>query len=192
MYQVHAAIKPTSINIDWKGLMSEISKDFSKTREVLLNAGVNAQILSNFCIAPTGNEPYGRSILFAAPDFEIMLATWAPGAICAPHNHGFSNGAVWLIEGTFIESHFNFDQGLALVGQPKVKSQDTLLNVDNGDIHSMQSVFGGVSLHLYSPPIHNMKVFDENTKSTLIVTDDCGAWVPAENKILNRELWQNL
>jgi cysteine dioxygenase len=177
---------------DWMSLAAEVHKDFSKMREVLKEAGVTADVLSSLCIHPRGNEPYGRHVLHSTQDFEIMLATWVVGAECAPHDHGHSDGAVWLVTGEFLESHYSFDEKFETVGTPRVWTKDSLLSVVSGEIHSMKALSGGISLHFYAPAIHDMKVFDVHNRRTLTVADDCGAWVPENStKILDWVSWQN-
>lgn len=178
-------------SINWSALITEISKDFSKTREILKAAGLNSETLSTLSVAPESNVPYGRRILYKSENFEVMLATWAPHRECAPHNHGYSNGAVWLVKGSFIENHYNFKNTL-IPTKIRLCREDSLLDVDSEDIHSMSTTGHGISLHIYSPPIHDMKVYDTHMQATLTVTDDCGAWVPMEtSKIVGRVEWQN-
>ena len=127
---------------------------------------------------------YGRNVIFRNDQVEIMLARWAKGATCAPHDHGKSAGCVRFLRGRFVETQFELQKGL----NPKIKSvQDikpmTTVLVQKGEIHSCQSLDEGISLHVYTPAISAMKVYDFERKIALTVTDDCGAWItsnPAE------------
>ncbi len=119
-----------------------------------------------------------------------MLANWNPNTECAPHDHGFSEGIVWLFKGSFIENHYSLNQNLISCGPARVWPEGSVLRVTCGDIHSMRPAKNGMSLHIYSPPIHDMKVYDQINRTTLTVTNDCGAWIPTQNsKILHRMPW---
>ena len=48
----------------------------------------------------------------------------------------------------------------------------------------------GVGLHFYLPAITGMRVYDCDRRETLIVGDDCGAWVPADPAlVIARTAW---
>lgn len=174
---------------DWEQITSALEPRFEETRNVLSRAGINAESLRALRVHPV-NEPYGRKVLFRSDKFEVMLATWASGAECAPHDHGFSRGIVWLVEGDFSETHYELTENLVVIGKPLARTMGTLLRVTPGDIHSMVAHCGGMSLHIYTPSIHDMKVFDAEKRRTLTVTDDCGAWVPQNTaQIVNEEAW---
>lgn len=44
-----------------------------------------------------------------------------------------------------------------------------------------------VTLHVYSPPIKGMMVYDIEACAACVVSDDCGAWWPDELKQKVRE-----
>jgi hypothetical protein len=65
------------------------------------------------------------------------------------------------------------------------------LPVAAGQIHDMEASAGGISLHVYLPSIRQMQVFDVTRRETLVVSDDCGAWIPLETgQIVCREAWR--
>ncbi len=188
-----SALQTFQLNTDWTRLVVALRKDPTHMREILTTAGITIETLSALSISPRGREPYGRRVLYSTPDYEVMLATWSPGAECAPHNHGYAQGAVWLVTGTFIETHYIFEKeltDLTVSGEPTIWTQDNVLDVGINDIHSMRTSNGGMSLHFYSPAIQQMKVYDLKQRRTLTVTDDCGAWVPQNTqKILEQAAW---
>lgn len=123
--------------------------------------------------------PYVRKILWKSNAFEVMLARWNKQVACAPHNHGFSQGLVWFVQGTFEETtyHFQEEQLIQEKSSREWQTGDVSL-VHTPAIHSCRPHNGGVTLHIYSPPIHNMKVYSREEKVTYTVTDTCGAWIP--------------
>jgi hypothetical protein len=54
----------------------------------------------------------------------------------------------------------------------------------------MTATDGGVSLHVYVPSITAMAVFDRERRETLVLDDDCGAWIPEDPKLIRgRTAW---
>ena len=45
-------------------------------------------------------------------------------------------------------------------------------------------------MHHYTPKVEGMRVYDVARRETLIVGDDCGAWIPSDSgHIRARESW---
>jgi len=175
---------------DWSEITQKLAGQFEKTRELLSSFDVSAEKLKPLRAVATTAEPYGRKVLFRSEKFEVMLASWTQGAECAPHDHGFSRGVVWLVDGDFVEMHYDLQQDLKTVGKGILRPEGSFLRVTPGDIHSMVASNGGLSLHIYTPAIHRMKVYDQAQRRTLTVSDDCGAWIPLDTtQILDQEPW---
>jgi len=132
-------------------------------------------------------RPYSRNMIGLSEQCEIMLARWNPGFECAPHDHGKSGGYVLYLSGEFVETQYTrVDDGLMAVGSRTI-SAGTLIHIEPGEIHSCHAVGDGVSLHVYSPPIDGMLVYDLKNKEVLKVSSAAGAWCPQpENLILSR------
>lgn len=149
-------------------------------------AKLNKQVLLNFVeTLPIETQvPYARCILWKNHEMEVMLARWNKQMACSPHNHGFSNGFVWFVQGDFEEVGYVFEQGQLRSQSKKIWSAGEVSRVQVEDIHSCRPHDGGVTLHFYSPPIHQMKVYSYEQKATYLVSDTCGAWEPLENSDL--------
>jgi predicted metal-dependent enzyme (double-stranded beta helix superfamily) len=134
--------------------------------------------------------PYRRAILHRGHRCEVLLATWAEGARCAPHDHGPARGFVLLLRGQFVERTWARRGSDLVVTSTRTLRAPARLPVDQGHIHDMLASAGGLSLHVYLPSIRRMRVFDVTRRETLVVSDDCGAWIPAETgQIVSREAW---
>ena len=165
--------------LEWLHDLFAFTDSDSVQRELLK---YNQQILLHFSETVSGSSqfPYSRQILWKSDDFEVMLARWNKQMSCSPHNHGFSRGFVWFVEGDFEESGYVFQQG-NLVPQGKTTwMAGDVSHVRTDDIHSCRPQNGGVTLHFYSPPIHQMKVYSHEQKTTYTVSDTCGAWAPVD------------
>lgn len=140
------------------------------------------------------NEAYGRHVMYSTPEFEVMMASWRPHAECAPHDHGFSTGCVLVLDGEFEEISYiqTADKGLvADLSTARRARKNQIIPVEGKTFHSMKSLGDlGITLHFYTPAIHNMKVLDLKNKRTLVVSEDCGAWVPQDTqKIIEVMPW---
>jgi len=186
--------------IDWL----EISKTIhQKSRERFTLADLPAEIQFIFKNISQlrkesldADETYGRHVLFSTPDFEVMMASWRPHATCAPHDHGFSTGTVLVLEGSFEEMSYKWsaDSGEVAVDPSTARraSLGQFIEVEGNTFHHMRNLGDvGVTLHFYTPAISNMKVLDLDNKKTLIVSEDCGAWIPKDpKKIREIQPWQ--
>ena len=127
---------------------------------------------------PRPAEPYGRQLLHQGPAGEVMLAGWPRGARTAPHDHGEAAGFVLVLEGQFSESTYRFDgRELQRTAQRPLGVLE-FTSAHAGAIHDLHAVSSGLSLHLYTPEIVAMQVYDVARRSTLLVTGDGGAWIP--------------
>lgn len=132
-----------------------------------------------------GVYPYGRKKIFDTPEVEILVMNWAGGRDCAPHDHGSSLGWVHVLAGTVNHTIYTLDQRDAPVASgTRVERAGTLFFAPRGLVHAMGNPTDEttVTVHIYSPPITGMKVFDLEKCAACVVSDDCGAWWPDEQR----------
>jgi len=140
--------------------------------------------------APKAGEPYGRRLLHRDQTGEVMLAGWGRDAACAPHDHAGGVGVVQVLDGAFTETDWVWRDGILAPGASRRWCAGQSIPVVAGGIHSMMAHGAGTTLHLYTPAISGMRVFDPARRQTLSVRDDCGAWVPRDEAlILARADW---
>jgi cysteine dioxygenase len=154
-----------------------------------LSAELRAELLA-MRAAPQPGEPYGRRALHRDESGEVMLAGWGTDAACAPHDHAGGVGVVHVLDGAFTETEWIWREGSLVRGASRRWSAGDSIPVTAGGIHSMVAEGAGTTLHLYSPAVSGMRVFDLARRQTLTVRDDCGAWVPRDEMlILARADW---
>jgi len=137
---------------------------------------------------PAPGEPYGRAPLVEDDAHEMILMRWRPGATCAPHDHGEAGGVIHLVEGVFTERTYARRGDRLVVVQTREVAAPAHLEIAPGVVHDMRCDRGGVSLHVYRPRIHRMRVYDLARREVLVVRDDCGAWIPSDPAfVLTRE-----
>ncbi len=153
-------------------------------------AALYAADLSSFRPISTGAHPYARVLLHHSEQGEVMLATWRRGGLSAPHDHGLARGYVVILQGQFIETAYRFDGVDLRASARREHARGDLLEAEPGLIHDLYACDDGLSLHVYVPRIHGMRVYDRVSRATLRVADDCGAWVPrSPEAVLERRPW---
>jgi hypothetical protein len=131
--------------------------------------------------AADSERPYGRDVILSTPELEAMVATWTRRRPCLPHTHGGAVGVVRVLRGHGIHrvwrlAHNRIDQTL----EEAIAPGDTVVCPPRM-LHSMEDAGGAeplVTLHLYSPAIPHMVVYDPASGRTYQVDGRVGAWVP--------------
>lgn len=145
-------------------------------------------------LVPLPHDPhhaYARKVLLADSRGEVLLMRWRRGMFCAPHDHSMASGYVLLLHGEFVERAYDWDAGQLILRSEQRAMSPSWVPFEQGRIHDMCAVDGGLSLHVYQPAITGMRVFDVAQRRTLVVSDDCGAWVPTQKSMIhNEEHWE--
>lgn len=133
-------------------------------------------------IESSTDKPYYRKILFQSDHVELLLMNWS-GLDCAPHDHGHSFGWIQVMNGSVRNQLFSVQPGK--LPEPffeKQHSEGTVFFAPQKSVHRMEGQKNLLTLHLYAPPISGMKVYDLEKCAACVVSDDCGAWWPDEQR----------
>ncbi|WP_273123241.1 cysteine dioxygenase [Metabacillus sp. HB246100] len=160
-------------------------KDYGK--DTLLKTITDLDISSNelnFSIEEKGKKrPYERKLLYKDENVELLVMNWSD-LECAPHDHGQSFGWIKVLEGKVKNTVYEV-KGDFLPTELFEEQQD-VGSTFYAPIEGVHKMSGSsteqklVTLHLYSPPITGMKVYDLEKCAACVVSDDCGAWWPEE------------
>lgn len=132
---------------------------------------------------PAGSFPYGRKVLFSNSTVELLVMNWAPLQECAPHDHGMSFGWIKILDGTARHRLYTLDhRDTPAAYLERTEHTGHAYFAPRGQVHQMGNGGSGrlLTLHLYAPPISGMQVYDLERCRACTVSDDCGAWWPAE------------
>ncbi|MBT2638575.1 cysteine dioxygenase family protein [Bacillus sp. ISL-39] len=158
-------------------------------REALAELNMSAVDLEQVLQSPSG-KPYYRKLLYKSEDVELLVMNWSD-LECAPHDHGDSHGWIHVLNGTSVNSVYEVN-GTSLPNElfKEYYHQGQLFFAPIKGVHKMQAdgTEGLVTLHLYSPPISGMKVYDLEKCAACVVSDDCGAWWPDEQRQKIKEI----
>ncbi|MGD6816377.1 cysteine dioxygenase [Metabacillus sp. 84] len=127
-------------------------------------------------------RPYYRKLLYQNEAVELLVMNWSQ-IECAPHDHGNSEGWIQVLDGTSVNTVYEVkENGLPSELFEEQHEHGRLLYAPKKGVHKMKAAGGKdlVTLHLYSPPISGMMVYDLEVCAACVVSDDCGAWWPDE------------
>ncbi|MDN3016886.1 cysteine dioxygenase family protein [Paenibacillus sp. BSR1-1] len=131
---------------------------------------------------PSVGKPYNRKLLYKNEEVEMLVMNWSQ-LECAPHDHGNSHGWIQVLSGTSLNSVYEVKgNGLPFELFHEFHHKGKHFYAPKKAIHKMQASnkTNLVTLHLYSPPITGMIVYDLQKCAACVVSDDCGAWWPDE------------
>jgi cysteine dioxygenase len=139
---------------------------------------------------PNDGKPYNRKLLYKNDEVEMLVMNWCD-LDCAPHDHGDSHGWIQVLSGASLNTVYEV-KGDSLPTElfHQIHQNGTYFFAPKKGIHKMQASNQTelVTLHLYSPPITNMMVYDLTKCAACVVSDDCGAWWPDNQKQKLKEI----
>lgn len=142
-----------------------------------------------FLQTPEG-KPYYRRLLYQNDQVELLAMNWSD-IECAPHDHGHSKGWIQVMRGNSMNTVYEVEGG-NLPNQlfDKIHRKGAFFFAPKHGVHKMKKEGGEslVTLHLYSPPIQGMKVYDLKKCAACIVSEDCGAWWPEHQRQKLKEI----
>ena len=158
-------------------------------KDALAKINMTVDELEPFLKSSSG-KPYYRKLLYKSEDVELLVMNWSD-LECAPHDHGDSHGWIQVLNGTSINSIYEVN-GNTLPKEvfKEYQHQGKFFYAPQKGVHKMQAdgARALVTLHLYSPPISGMKVYDLEKCAVCVVSDDCGAWWPEEQRQKIKEI----
>ncbi|MFG6495042.1 cysteine dioxygenase family protein [Fictibacillus sp. UD] len=158
-------------------------------REALISLDIGLKdIRSN--LKSSKGKPYFRKLLYQNEEVELLVMNWSQ-VECAPHNHGNSQGWIKVLNGSSLNTVYEVNEnGLPSELFAKVHTKGDLFYAPKKGVHKMKAEEESdlVTLHLYSPPISGMMVYDLKKCAVCVVSDDCGAWWPDEQRQKLKEI----
>lgn len=112
-------------------------------------------------------ECYARNLVTACGLFELLVICWQPGQVSPIHDHQGQRCWMAVLEGGMRETQFH-----ATPGQPLREGRTSVLEAgqvayihDDIALHEIAPAGpeSGVTLHLYSKPIRECRIFDRST-----------------------------
>lgn len=142
---------------------------------------------------PDPAHPYGRKVLLGGDGIEVMVATWTRGIPCVPHDHGGALGAVKILQGRARHRIWKVEDRTLRLVREHVAEAGELLACGADLIHSMGDDGADaplMTMHMYTPTIDFMVLYDQHADRTLVVDGECGAWLPPADRV--RDAWSGI
>lgn len=127
----------------------------AEMRRIVIDAGVRQQDIEPW--ADFGHPPadsYGRRLIYAGPNFEIMGMSWAPGDFSAIHDHGYTQWGAVQVFGPAEHAVFRVDEGrITTLSRSRFKAGD-VVGVSHSLVHQMGNPTDEyfMTLHVYGRP----------------------------------------
>ncbi|PMC39110.1 hypothetical protein CJ195_03995 [Bacillus sp. UMB0899] len=172
------------------GILGKLQNPTSEQlKDALLEANVQLKELQPE-LGTSKGKPYYRKLIYQNEHVELLVMNWSE-LECAPHDHGHSFGWIQVLDGTAKNTVYKVNgDTLPLELFTEFQEQGKAFFAPKNGVHKMSVSNDGklVTLHLYSPPITGMKVYDLKKCAACIVSDDCGAWWPEASRQKVKEI----
>ncbi|MCA1066273.1 cysteine dioxygenase family protein [Rossellomorea sp. AcN35-11] len=158
-------------------------------KEVLQSLELNMDDVHPYLQSPEG-KPYYRKLLYQNHAAELLVMNWSDME-CAPHDHGDSMGWIQVMNGNSVNTIFEVKENqLPQEIFTREYKEGSFFFAPKKGVHKMRrgSEEALVTLHLYSPPIEGMMVYDLEKCAACLVSEECGAWWPENMKQKIKEI----
>jgi cysteine dioxygenase len=174
----------------FKGCLDELnSPSAEELKKALKSLDIKLEEMLPYLQSADG-KPYYRKLLYQNDEVELLVMNWSD-LECAPHDHGNSSGWIQVLNGASENIVFEVKENhIPQELFAEIKGKGSFFFAPKKGVHKMKRAGMDylVTLHLYSPPITGMKVYDLKKCAACIVSDDCGAWWPEDMRKKVKEI----
>jgi hypothetical protein len=132
--------------------------------------------------APGPSSTATRLVLHRSAEGEVVLSRWSGREIAAPHDHGSASGAMFVVEGTLLETWYRVERGLFRAFARREYGPGALLAIERELIHALSPVGPAVTLHVSAAAGSCMRVFEREPSEQ--TPDDAGSWIPCDVRLI--------
>lgn len=140
-------------------LINNLSKNFNKNNFIKLKEIVESYNGNDWKDNVSFNKNnYTRNKIFENENFNIFILGWSENQESPIHNHPDNGCIMKILDGELIEELYNEDKVLlkkSLIKKDEVTYINNLIGVHKIINKNLKTV----TLHVYSPPNFNMKIF---------------------------------
>ncbi|MCB0579660.1 MAG: methyltransferase domain-containing protein [Phaeodactylibacter sp.] len=127
----------------------------AEVRRIVLEAGVRQEDLEPWAdYGHPATDSYGRRLIYAEGNFEMMAMSWAPGDFSAIHDHGYTQWGAVQVFGPAEHAAFRVDEGrISTLSRTQFNPGD-VVGVSHTLVHQMGNPTDGyfMTLHVYGRP----------------------------------------
>ena len=165
-------------HLDLDGLRAELNRYPDGTPMEVLNGLLQRVQVSCEDVASSisfGDEEYERNPICSGPGWELVCICWRPGQTSPVHDHRGSGCGILVLRGTLTETVFETtsDGPMAKTGSRDLHQGEICASHDD-DIHRIENAGEEnlVTLHVYTPPLRDVRLFDAATGAVRPLTYD--------------------
>lgn len=127
------------------------------------------------------DERYSRNLLAYGPQFYALVLCWKPGQASPIHDHKGASCGVRVIEGVATETSFAREHGRLVEKSVTTMRAGEVCGSFDDDIHEIRNNGEGnlVTLHIYSPYLDNINLYDRETGEVTVFSDPMVAGLSA-------------
>ena len=155
---------------DWlRSFEQRISLDELTNR--LQDDSISADLLADHI--RFSDERYSRNLLAYGPQFYALVLCWKPGQASPIHDHRGASCGVRVIEGVATETSFARENGQLVEKSETTMRAGEVCGSFDDDIHEIRNNGDGnlVTLHIYSPYLDNINLYDRETGEITVFSD---------------------
>ena len=155
---------------DWlRSFEQRISLDELTDR--LQDDSISAELLADHI--HFSDEHYSRNLLAYGPQFYALVLCWKPGQASPIHDHRGASCGVRVIEGDATETSFARENGRLVEKSVTTMRAGEVCGSFDDDIHEIRNNGDGnlVTLHIYSPYLDNINLYDRKTGEVTVFSD---------------------
>jgi cysteine dioxygenase len=119
------------------------------------------------------DERYSRNLLAYGPQFYALVLCWKPGQASPIHDHKGASCGVRVIAGVATETSFRRHHGRLVERSVTSMSAGEVCGSFDDDIHEIRNNGDDnlVTLHVYSPYLDNINLYDRETGAITVFSD---------------------
>ena len=156
--------------VEWlRGHQERIDLDELKSR--LDDDSITAELLAEHI--HFNDERYSRNLLAYGPQFYALVLCWQPGQASPIHDHKGASCGVRVIAGVATETSFGWQDGKLVERSVTSMSAGEVCGSFDDDIHEIRNNGDSnlVTLHIYSPYLDNINLYDRDTGAITVFSD---------------------
>jgi cysteine dioxygenase len=156
--------------IDWlKTFDKRVSLEELKTR--LDDDSISTEYLADYI--HFSDERYSRNLLAYGPQFYALVLCWKPGQASPVHDHKGASCGVRVIQGVATETSYRWQDGRLVENSVVTMSAGEVCGSFDDDIHEIRNNGGEnlVTLHVYSPYLDNINLYNLETGEITVFSD---------------------
>ncbi len=120
-----------------------------------------------------GERTYQRNLLAHGRQFYAIVMCWKPGQSSPVHDHRGASCGVRVLQGVATETTYRWENEKLVVDSVQERPQGGVCGSFDADVHDISNNgdVGLVTLHIYSPYLTNVNIYDLESGEVTVFTD---------------------